>query len=104
MTLASQSEGSDTQDPVEPLDYPPDVYKKANKMREKSEFIHRVFEIGTEEQVIQDYRCSMREGSAFFNKHGGRLYITQNYMCFHSSVPLITVGWSRCFSPCIYLV
>ena len=62
MTLASQSEGSDTQDPVEPLDYPPDVYKKANKMREKSEFIHRVFEIGTEEQVIQDE--DLRVGSA----------------------------------------
>lgn len=57
-----------------------DVQKKADQMRRKTQEFHRLFTAGSSETVIQDYSCMM-------NSVLGRMYISQNLLCFYSSFP-----------------
>lgn len=57
-----------------------DVQKKADSMRRKTQDFHRLFTAGDSETVIQDYSCMM-------NGVLGRMYISQNLLCFYSGFP-----------------
>jgi GRAM domain len=61
-----------------------EVQSKARKMRAKTEELRQRFNLPATEQVVQDYYCSLKKKK--FN-HGGRMWITQNYICFYSGLP-----------------
>ncbi|KAL6062727.1 hypothetical protein QOT17_011171 [Balamuthia mandrillaris] len=61
-----------------------EVDKKAKKLAEKTEEARRLFNLPNSEEVIQDYTCTMSRTI----RVGGRLYITQNYVCWTAVVSL----------------
>jgi hypothetical protein len=48
-------------------------------MKQKTEEFRRLFNLPETETVIQDYACS-------YGASLGRLYVSQNYVCFHSKI------------------
>lgn len=56
---------------------------KAVKMMKKTEDMRRMFNLPDTENVIQDYACSMRKSVLVM----GRMFISQNYVCFYASIP-----------------
>src|SRR3989338_8708237 len=53
-------------------------------MFDKTTELRQRFNLPATEQVVQDYYCSLKK--SVYN-HGGRLWITQNYVCFYSGLP-----------------
>eukprot|EP00013_Stygamoeba_regulata_P007825 CAMPEP_0177678028 /NCGR_PEP_ID=MMETSP0447-20121125/28769_1 /TAXON_ID=0 /ORGANISM="Stygamoeba regulata, Strain BSH-02190019" /LENGTH=547 /DNA_ID=CAMNT_0019186961 /DNA_START=102 /DNA_END=1746 /DNA_ORIENTATION=- len=65
------------------------VERKALKMQKKSVEVQKRFNLQETETVIQDYFCSL---SRTIN-HTGRMWITQNYVCFYSGQPFKIVEY-----------
>jgi len=78
---ARQSSHMGTSETVSERKFSEIVLQKVEKMREKTQLVHDVFNVPQSESVIQDYRCTLKKNN---NSWGGRLFITQNYMLFLS--------------------
>eukprot|EP00005_Dracoamoeba_jomungandri_P001206 CAMPEP_0174250716 /NCGR_PEP_ID=MMETSP0439-20130205/801_1 /TAXON_ID=0 /ORGANISM="Stereomyxa ramosa, Strain Chinc5" /LENGTH=503 /DNA_ID=CAMNT_0015330857 /DNA_START=27 /DNA_END=1534 /DNA_ORIENTATION=+ len=56
-----------------------DPYKKSQALAEKTDKCRRLFNLPESEAVIQDYSCTWGMGK-------GRMYVTQNYVCWSSDI------------------
>eukprot|EP01128_Nolandella_sp_AFSM9_P011730 TRINITY_DN8659_c0_g1_i1.p1 TRINITY_DN8659_c0_g1~~TRINITY_DN8659_c0_g1_i1.p1 ORF type:complete len:574 (-),score=121.68 TRINITY_DN8659_c0_g1_i1:37-1605(-) len=56
--------------------------EKAKKKRDRTAYIRNIFNLSTDETVIQNYQCKLK-GSLF----QGRLYLTQNYLLYTQKMP-----------------
>ena len=63
--------------------WPPNVQKKQEHMTRKNQEARDLFNLSGMERVIQDYYCTLKRTL----KHPGRLFVTQSFICFHSSIP-----------------
>jgi len=63
--------------------WPSKIISKATKMENKTVEVRNMFNLPSTEVVIQDYYCSLEQTI----KHGGRMWITPNYVCFYSGLP-----------------
>jgi len=69
--------------PNEAGEWPPNVMAKAEKMMGKTDDVRNMFNLSGVETVVQDYYCSLEQTI----NHGGRMWVTPNYVCFYSGLP-----------------
>lgn len=73
--------------------FPAGILAKAEKIQAKNEYLRETFDIPDTEAVIQDYVCRLyrfdshtEEDASTRDAHSGRVYVTQNYVLFQSSI------------------
>lgn len=73
--------------------FPAGVLAKAQKLDARNEYLRETFDVPDTEVVIQDYVCRLYrfdshtdEDTSTKDSHSGRVYVTQNYVLFQSSI------------------
>eukprot|EP01103_Thecamoeba_quadrilineata_P011488 TRINITY_DN2755_c0_g1_i1.p1 TRINITY_DN2755_c0_g1~~TRINITY_DN2755_c0_g1_i1.p1 ORF type:complete len:497 (-),score=93.07 TRINITY_DN2755_c0_g1_i1:120-1610(-) len=62
--------------------FEPAVLQEAERIRQRTDEARKIFNLVDTEVVIEDYLCSIRKAIPI----AGRMYITQNYVCFSSFI------------------
>jgi hypothetical protein len=73
--------------------------KKSEQLRRKTQDARDIFNLPASEVVVQDYYCTLKRTV----KHPGTLFVTQNYLCFFSSLPKKVFKISLLYAICSFL-
>jgi hypothetical protein len=57
---------------------------------ESQDSVRLLFALPREEKIFDDFGCSLVDGLSYH----GRIYITENYICFNSNILGIKTNWA----------